>query len=113
MRLPGGLTMDMFNYAIDADLYQAWANLLVGRPTAGPWSRKYHVGYAGRKHHKPYRHSDDDVRRAFGRTLVHREQINSLFRKAVGDEGYVFRSPDLSEVLAAMQYALETEGGAS
>ncbi|MCX7670590.1 MAG: ATP-grasp domain-containing protein, partial [Anaerolineae bacterium] len=46
MRPPGGLTMDMFNWAIDADLYQAWANVVVGRPPGGPWPRKYHVGYA-------------------------------------------------------------------
>lgn len=109
MRPPGGLTMDMFNWAIDGDLYQAWANIMVGKPAGGPWSRKYHVGYAGRRHGRPYRHTYDDVRRAFGRLLVHHEQINSVFRTAIGDEGFVFRSPDLAELQAALQYALERE----
>jgi hypothetical protein len=109
MRPPGGLTMDMFNWAIDADLYQAWANMIVGKPAGRPWSRKYHVGYAGRRHGRSYRHSYDDIRHAFGRQIIHHEQINSVFRTAIGDEGFVFRSPDLDELQAAMRYALERE----
>jgi hypothetical protein len=107
MRPPGGLTMDMFDWAIDADLYQAWANMIAGKPAGGPWQRKYHVGYAGRKDSRRYAHPYDAVRHAFGRLVVHHEQINSAFRKAIGDEGYVFRSPDLGELQAALQYALE------
>jgi hypothetical protein len=109
MRPPGGLTMDMFNWAIDADLYQAWANIIVGKPAGGPWQRKYHVGYAGRRHGRSYRHGYDDIRHAFGRLLSHHEHINSIFRTAIGDEGYVFRSPDLAELEGALQYALERE----
>ena len=109
MRPPGGLTMDMFNWAIDGDLYQAWANIIVGKPSGGPWQRKYHVGYAGRKQCHSYRHGLDDIRHAFGRLLSHHEHINSVFRRAIGDEGYVFRSPDLAEVEAALQYTLECE----
>jgi biotin carboxylase len=107
MRPPGGLTMDMFNWAIDGDLYQAWASLIAGKPVDGPWPRRYHVGYAGRKHGKTYLHSYDDIRHAFGRLLVHHEQINSTFRKAIGDEGYVFRSPDLQEMQEAIHFTLE------
>lgn len=109
MRPPGGLTMDMFNWAIDGDLYQAWANMVMGKPTGGPWSRKYYVGYAGRRRIRTYRHAPDDVRRAFGRLLIHHEQINSVFRSAIGDEGFVFRSSDLDELQAALRYALERD----
>jgi hypothetical protein len=107
MRPPGGLTMDMFDWAIDGDLYQAWANIVVGKPAGGPWSRQHYVGYAGRRRIRSYAHSYDDVRQAFGRLLVHHEHINSVFRTAIGDEGYVFRSPDLGELQAALKYALE------
>ena len=109
MRPPGGLTMDMFNWAIDGDLYQAWANIAMGKPSGGPWQRKYHVGYAGRRTGHSYRHGYDDIRHAFGRLLSHHEHINSVFRTAIGDEGYVFRSPDLAELQAALQYTLERE----
>ncbi|MEJ5198834.1 MAG: carboxylate--amine ligase [Anaerolineae bacterium] len=109
MRPPGGLTMDMFNWAIDADLYQAWANMVVGRSPGGPWPRKYHVGYAGRRHGRAYRHNYDDIRRSFGRLLIHHEPINPVFRGAIGDEGYVFRSADLAELQAALAYTLEPQ----
>ncbi len=108
-RPPGGLTMDMFNWAIDADLYQAWANMMVGRPPGGPWPRKYHVGYAGRRRGRAYRYGFEEIRRAFGRLLIHHEQINSIFRTAIGDEGYVFRSADPDELQAALCFALESQ----
>ena len=107
MRPPGGLTMDMFDWAIDGDLYQAWANVMVSKPAGGPWPRKYHVGYAGRRRGRSYAHSFEDIRQAFGRVLGHHEQINSVFRTAIGDEGYVFRSPDLDELQMALRYTLE------
>ncbi|MCU0500966.1 MAG: ATP-grasp domain-containing protein [Anaerolineae bacterium] len=109
MRPPGGLTMDMFNWAIDGDLYQAWANIALGKSSGGPWQRKYHVGYAGRRHSHSYRYGYDNIRHTFGRLLSHHELINSVFRTAIGDEGYVFRSPDLAELQAALEYALERE----
>ncbi len=31
MRPPGGLTTDMFNYACDIDIYNAWASLIAGK----------------------------------------------------------------------------------
>ncbi len=107
-RPPGGLTMDMFNWAIDADLYQAWANMMLGKAVGGPWPRKYHVGYAGRRRGRAYRYSFEEIRRTFGRLLIHSEQINSVFRAAIGDEGYVFRSADLDELQAALRFTLET-----
>ena len=31
MRPPGGLTTDMFNYACDIDIYNAWASIIAGK----------------------------------------------------------------------------------
>lgn len=107
LRPPGGMTMDMFNWTVDGDLYQTWANLLAGRPIGGPWERKYHCGYAGRKQGKSYRHTREDISQALGRSLVHREPVSPLLRKALGDEGFIFRSLDLEELQAALQYTLE------
>jgi hypothetical protein len=104
MRPPGGLTMDMFNYANDCDLYRGWAELQVHGRFSEKWSRPYHVAYVGRKDGKPYVHSHQEVLAHLGPRLVHQERIESIFRPAIGDQGYLVRSAREEEILEAARY---------
>ena len=106
MRPPGGLTTDLFNYANDFDIYREWANVVVHNRFEARWNRAYHACYVGRKDWKSYQHSAEAIRARLGGKLVHQERINSLFVRAIGDEGFILRSPDLGEVLAAAQFIL-------
>ena len=112
IRLPGGLTMDMFNYANDIDLYREWANVVVFGRFTSEYSRPYHCCYAGRRNHKRYAHSHPEIMERLGPNLVHHEPINSTFGTALGDYGYLFRTPKLDQVheLAAYILELEAEG---
>jgi ATP-grasp domain len=104
MRPPGGLSLDMFNYAGNIDLYGAWAALLVHghMPSIGP--APYSVCYAGRKYGKPYAHSHDDVLRCYAHLIVHHQPMAQVFRRAMGDYGYLLRSPDSAEGVEAARY---------
>ena len=106
MRPPGGLTTDLFNYANDFDIYREWANLIAHGRFEACWSRPYHACYVGRKDWKGYRHSGEEIRARFGESLVHRERINSLFVRAIGDEGFVLRSTKLEGVHQAAEFIL-------
>jgi hypothetical protein len=108
LRPPGGLTTDMFNYANDFDIYREWARVVVHKRFSATWSRPYHVGYVGRKRGKRYVHGPDGILAAFGTLIVHHEEIDSIFRAAIGDYGYLVRSKDLDEVRAAARYIQET-----
>ena len=44
---------------------------------------------------------------ALGPRLVHHERIDSTFGMALGDYGYLVRSPDLEEIHAMAQYILQ------
>ncbi len=46
--------------------------------------------------------------RPSGASSCHHEEIDSIFRAAIGDYGYLVRSKDLDEVLAAARYIQET-----
>jgi hypothetical protein len=72
------------------------------------WTRPYHVGYVGRKRGKRYVHGHGEILAAFGGLIAHHEEINSIFRGAIGDYGYLVRSKELEEVLAAARYIQET-----
>ncbi len=100
MRPPGGFTMDMFNYANDVDLYYEWANIIMNGTTALDYQRKYHCAYIGRKNSKEYAHSHEAIIDKYGPLIVHHEPISGIFSAALGNYGYLVRSPELDEILA-------------
>jgi len=108
LRPPGGLTTDMFNYANDIDIYREWARVVAHNRFTAAWSRPYHVGYVGRKRNKRYVHGHGEILSSFGGLLVHHEEIHSIFRAAIGDYGYLLRSKEPGEVVAAARYIQET-----
>jgi hypothetical protein len=98
----------MFNYANDIDIYREWARVVAHNRFTAVWSRAYHVGYVGRKRSKRYARLHEEVLQSLGPLVCHHEEINSIFRAAIGDYGYLVRSKEPDEVLAAARYIQET-----
>jgi hypothetical protein len=107
MRPPGGLTTDMFNYSNDIDVYREWAHVVVYNRFTAQYTRPYHCCYISRKDRKAYAHSHEDVLRDLGYCIVHHESINGIFSAALGNYGYLVRSPDLGEIFEAVEYIHE------
>ncbi|MCU0488498.1 MAG: ATP-grasp domain-containing protein [Anaerolineales bacterium] len=100
IRPPGGMTTDMFNYANDIDIYREWANVIVNNRFQASYSRRYHCGYVGRKFNRPYKHSHEQILEQFGACCIpHHEPISGIFSAALGDYGYLIRSPNLDEII--------------
>jgi len=57
---------------------------------------------------KRYLHGHEEILAAFGGLIAHHEEIDSIFRAAIGDHGYLVRSKDLDEVRAAARFIQET-----
>jgi hypothetical protein len=104
MRPPGGMTTDMFNYANDINIYLEWANVIVHNRFTADYSRKYHACYVGRKLNRSYAHSHEQILATFSHQVVHHEPVNGIFSAALGDYGYLVRSPDLAEVYEIVDY---------
>jgi biotin carboxylase len=98
MRPPGGLTTDMFNYANDIDIYAEWANIVVNNEFTASYTRPYHCAYISRKFNRQYTHSHSELIGLLGKKLVHHESISGVFSAALGDQGYLIRTPELDEV---------------
>jgi len=107
IRPPGGLTMDMFNYANDIDMYREWANIVVNNRFQAKYSRPYFCGYIGRKTNKRYVLSHEQVLTRFVDYLIHHQPIEGVFSAALGNYGYLVRSPDLDDIIQISQEALE------
>src|SRR5574337_952293 len=100
LRPPGGLTVDMWNYQNDADIFRAWAQLLTTGGCEIAQQRAWFCAYVGRKRRIAYAHGHDAVVGRLGSLVVHQTAMDDVFSAAIGDYGYLLRSPDL-DVLAA------------
>jgi hypothetical protein len=103
MRPPGGLTVDMWNWGNEFDFYREWANVLVHGTSPAATSRPYAVVYASRRNGRRYALPHSDVLRDFAPLLIHHQPMETIFSGAIGDYGYVLRSPDLEPLVAAAQ----------
>lgn len=111
MRPPGGYTTDMFNYANDIDIYSIWAELLVQGGDPLTVERRYHCCYASRKHRYKYRRTHDEIMSRYGNVMQAVVQVPGVFSSALGDIGYIFRSPEAEEIAAIVEFihALKSE----
>lgn len=103
MRPPGGLTIDMFNYASNIDIYEEWARVLV-KDEVKPLSenRIYHCAYVGRKNRYNYTYSHQAIMDKYYDQIAYHEQISSIFGAALGNYGYLVRTtnePDLMRII--------------
>jgi len=110
MRQPGGLTVDMWNYANDADFYRAWAQVVVHGKTDIVNERPHAVLWAGRKRDRTYQLAHDEVMARFRDLIIHHERVQDVFAAAIGNEGYILRGPDVEPLRAA---ALEIQATAA
>jgi len=98
MRPPGGLTTDMFNFANDIDVYAEWANIIVNDRFSSVYSRHYHCAYISRKYNRSYKYNHEQLLQMLGSSIVHNESISGVFSAALGDHGYLVRTPDINEI---------------
>jgi hypothetical protein len=108
LRPPGGWTTDMFNYACDTDVYRAWAELMVHGSTRPAYERKYHCCYASRRRAVAYAHSHNEILARYGHLMLQVETVPGVLSGALGDTGFIFRTPDLNQLLDVERFIHES-----
>ena len=99
IRPPGGLTTDMMNFANDLDIYREWANVLINNRFDPIYTRPYHCCYACRRFRFDYMHSHEQIMAQYGSIIPMHQPILGAWSVALGDHGYLIRSPELAEIL--------------
>ncbi len=107
MRPPGGFTTDMFNFASDIDVYNLWAQVMMHGLAPLTYQRKYHCCYASRRNRYPYRYSHEEVMVRYSAFMVQTVSVPGVFSSALGDYGYIFRSPDMEQIEEIVQFIQE------
>lgn len=104
LRPPGGLTVDMWNYQNDADLFGGWAKVLVTGTCEIANERPWHCAYVGRKQHATYAASHEEVICRLRGLLMHHQRIDDVFSGAIGNYGYVLRAADFDTLAGAAEF---------
>ncbi|MHC5268319.1 ATP-grasp domain-containing protein [Enterococcus sp. LJL98] len=104
MRPPGGLSVDMFNYANNIDVFRGYAQLVATNEFTEEVTRPYHCAYVSRKNQNaPYRYSNDELQSILGKGLISIQSIPGIFAQIMGDEGYLIRTPDKQQLFEWIQ----------
>jgi len=107
VRPPGGLTVDMFNFANDIDIYRQYGKVVAHKTFDANISREYNCFYIGRKNFINYKNSLDDVLEKYGQHIIFHEAISPVLAPAIGDYAIVLRSPEIEMGEEVIRFALE------
>ncbi len=106
LRPPGGPMMDVLNYANDIDLYREWANVVMFNNFTATVAWPYCCAFVGRKRHRPHRYTHREIVDALRELIVDTLALPPVFARAMGDQGYILRSPDCSKLQEAIDFIL-------
>jgi biotin carboxylase len=88
MRPSGGISPEMFNYANSTDVYKIWADMIAYDSTLVNTGEKYFCAFAGRRQHKEYAFSEQDIIDKYRANLKSVGRVPKALSGAMGD--YMF-----------------------
>ncbi|WP_019316979.1 ATP-grasp domain-containing protein [Streptococcus mutans] len=97
-RPPGGLTIDMWDYANDFDVFNEYAHIVKDNRFEAHITRPYNVVYIARKANKHYAHSIEDIETKFGHRIIEIESVPGIFAKIMGEVGILARTETMNEM---------------
>ena len=111
LRPPGGLSMDLFNYSTDSDLYRLYAEMVKGNTLEPIGKAPYCSVYVGRKESQGIKHinSIEDALKKYGDLFVYNGPISSIFSAAIGNHGIILRADDKESLTDAIGFILERQ----
>lgn len=107
MRPPGGLATELFNYTNDIDIYREYANVVVHNRFEVLAERPYYCAYVARRLSFQYRYSPAEILSAYPRQVVHMVPPGGESNLALGDYGFIVRTPDQDEMEAMLHTIIE------
>jgi predicted ATP-grasp superfamily ATP-dependent carboligase len=111
LRPPGGLSMDIFNYSTDSDLYLSYAKLVNGESLELNQTPPKCCAYIGVKEDEGIRHvnSIDDALNKYKDLVIYNGPIASIFAAAIGKYCIILRADEIGELKEAAQYIIKRE----
>lgn len=97
MRPAGGVTVDMYNYARNADVYQIYADMVTGRDTGAAAAATKDMArcvYAARRDKRTYALSNAQIWERYGAQIIRHGRNLEVFVPQMANEYYLLRTHD-------------------
>ena len=104
-RPPGGLTIDMWNFANDFDVFREYANIVTHNKFYSNITHPWNVVYISRKANQHYANSIDDVCNKFAANIISVQTVPGIFAKIMGEHGILARSETIEQMREIVQFA--------
>ncbi|WP_410677696.1 acetyl-CoA carboxylase biotin carboxylase subunit family protein [Avibacterium paragallinarum] len=104
-RPPGGLTIDMWNYANDFDVFNEYAHIVKDNQFTSQITNPWNVVYISRKANQRYAHSIAQIWEKFPHNIISVQKVPGVFAKIMGEEGILARTPSIEQMREIIQFA--------
>ncbi|MFZ7241290.1 ATP-grasp domain-containing protein [Avibacterium avium] len=104
-RPPGGLTLDMWNYANDFDVFNEYAHIVKDNQFTSQITHPWNVVYISRKANQRYAHSIAQIWEKFPHNIISVQKVPGVFAKIMGEEGILARTPSIEQMREIIQFA--------
>ncbi|QLD34126.1 ATP-grasp domain-containing protein [Mannheimia varigena] len=104
-RPPGGLTIDMWNYANDFDVFREFANIVKENKFYSDIQHPWNVVYISRKANQNYVNSIEAVCEKFAGNIISIQTVPGVFAKIMGEHGILARTETMEQMRKIAQFA--------
>lgn len=104
-RPPGGLTIDMWNYANDFDVFREFANIVKENKFYSDIQHPWNVVYISRKANQNYVNSIEAVCAKFAGNIISVQTVPGVFAKIMGEHGILARTETMEQMREIAQFA--------
>lgn len=108
-RPPGGLTIDMWNYANDCDVFAEFANIVKENKFHTEITHPWNVVYISRKANKNYAHSIEQVCEKYRENIISVQHVPGVFAKIMGEHGILARTETMEQLREIAAFAQQKQ----
>lgn len=108
-RIAGGITIDLYNYAYNCDLYELYAKVVVGEEVPKYETDNY-TATVSRRNKYNYKYSEDDVNIEYHEKIRMVEYVPKVFAEAMGDVIFIVTvgsKEELTEIISFIQEKID------
>ena len=105
-RIAGGITIDLYNYAYNCDLYELYAKVVVGEEVPKYETDNY-TATVSRRNKYNYKYSEDDVNIEYHEKIRMVEYVPKVFAEAMGDVIFIVTVGSKEELIEIIDFIQE------
>ena len=105
-RIAGGITIDLYNYAYNCDLYELYAKVVVGEEVPKYETDNY-TATVSRRNKYNYKYSEDDVNIEYHEKIRMVEYVPKVFAEAMGDVIFIVTVGSKEELIEIIEFIQE------